>query len=801
MRIANDGLSAPARLSVILPCRGVDGELSDCLEALASQDVSDYELLLVTTGDDASLGLLRACAARHPDRVRVVIAPATPPTRAQKLTNQLAAVEAASPGGLALVFVDSDIRPGPGFLRSLVAPLADARVGVATGFRWYVPSDGRASSYVRSAWNAAGLAFMFDETVRYAWGGAMAIRREDFDSLGVAGRWARALSDDHTLTAAVREVGLRVHFVPECLMPSSGNCNWRELLEWTTRQTKISRVYAPRFFWKTVRSHVIGLAVLAAVAVVGALTGWWAAAAGALALTVLLQLAGFAATLKRARTLLAGEAGRHLSIHAWRYLAAAPAALTLYGLNVARALVSRRIAWRGIAYLMAGPADTRVVPECRRTAGCAMRSRRPLSINNSLVHGICNYNCRTCGVNKAAYRGPREFQPREVTARLIRRVEEAARAGIRVRYLANSGDGEPTLHPEFAGRMAMFGRMLDEWNAPGVGAPEVGVVTNGLRLLEPGVLEAVADNGLTLLVSFPTPDPESYGRLVMGRPGLGAALLARVLPGIERAMVMRAAGRLRALHFHVSPPDREIVRRDFPSTVECLSRMAGRAGLVAISLIIFPATSNRSGLVRNEVRGVDFCRDLFERFDGRTVNGVSVRLTASFRRFFPRIGEVADLVRSFSLPCMWNAHLFVTASGDSICCNDQAVREPMGNVLTGSIAELMRAKELRLPGGTCVACDQRPERMTGSPAVRLFALAAGARLALARVCDGKAASAPARKEVDDVVLAEESRTVPDGGAARGALPDALPGTRNRLLNFEAGADRALAAVSPREAER
>ncbi len=363
----------------------------------------------------------------------------------------------------------------------------------------------------------------------------------------------------------------------------------------------------------------------------------------------------------------------------------------------------------------------------------AMRTRRPLSINNSLVHGICNFNCQTCGVNKPSYTGPREFQLRSVTEALIERVKAAGRAGIRVCYIANSGDGEPTLHPEFVQRMAMFGRMIREWDAPGAPVPEVGVVTNGLRLTEPGVLEAVAANSLTLLVSFPTSEPEAYGQLVMGRPEQGVELLSRVLPGIERAMELKAAGWLKRLYFHISPPDREVVLRDFPKTVERLTAMAGRAGLGELDLVLFPATSNRSGLVKNKVKGFSAYPDLFRAFHGKAVNGVRLNLTISYRRFFRKRSEILDLVRSFDLPCMWNAHLFITSGGDSICCNDQAVRSPQGNILRHSIAELMVRKERHRPDAVCAGCDQRPDRLTGSLFARTMGLTGRLRLALARL--------------------------------------------------------------------
>ena len=426
-----------------------------------------------------------------------------------------------------------------------------------------------------------------------------------------------------------------------------------------------------------------------------------------------------------------------------------------------------------------------------------MKTKRPLSINNSLVHGICNCNCQTCGVNKPNYRGPREYQTEDVTRRLISRVEEAGAAGIRVRYIANSGDGEPTLHPDFAARMGLFGRMLREWKAP-VPAPEVSVVTNGQRLLEPGVLEAVADNRLTLIVSFPTTEPSDYGLLMFGRPERGSEVLEAVKAGIRRAMELRAEGRIPRLCFHMSPPERELLRRGFASTVEFLTSEAARAGLEAIELVLFPATSNRSGLIRSRGGSVDFYPDLFRAFDRREVNGVRVEMGISYRRFFPRLWEVLDLVRSFSLPCLWNAHLFITAAGDSICCNDQAVRAPRGNVRNDSISGLMARKEAHLPGAICAGCDQRPDRMRGGLAVKVFSLLARTRLALARAFERPGAKT--RREQGH----EDSHPVVVEGQAGYAFVNrsaALPGAGDGLLTASVEATRSRPALPGTGARR
>jgi hypothetical protein len=204
-------------------------------------------------------------------------------------------------------------------------------------------------------------------------------------------------------------------------------------------------------------------------------------------------------------------------------------------------------------------------------------------------------------------------------------------------------------------------------------------------------------------------------------------------------MRLHAEGRLAKLVFHVSPPEREIVRADFPRTVSWLTATAASAGLDQVRLTMFPATSNRSGLIANKLSGTDMYRDLFRRWNGRKLGGVKIRMELVLKRFFKTLGEIADLVRAFAFPCLWNANLFITASGDSICCNDQAVRNPQGGIATHSIAELVKLKENMSPSPACAGCDQRPEKMAGSPAACVFALAARCRMALA----GKGMKTPA----------------------------------------------------------
>ena len=356
-----------------------------------------------------------------------------------------------------------------------------------------------------------------------------------------------------------------------------------------------------------------------------------------------------------------------------------------------------------------------------------VKTHRAISINNSLVHGICNYSCRLCSINKATYNGPKEYQPFEVTKTLIRRIRESARSGVYIRYITNSGDGEPTLHPEFRSRIGMFGSMLREWDFPGIPSPEVSIVTNGSRLHLPGIEDSFTENTITLIISLPTIKPESYGAIMADDSSRGASMLSVVLPNREKAMMLRAEGYLSKLCFHISPPETEIIRSDFPETVDYLTNIANRNGLEEIELILFPAISNRSGLVRSSVIRVDMYKDLFKHYNDRIFNDVKIRMKLVLKRFFVDAGEIADLIRSFRFPCLWNANFFIAADGNSICCNDQIVRYPNGNIMYDSIDTLMENKEMFMSGSICSGCNQSPHELKGSPEAILYSYIARAR--------------------------------------------------------------------------
>ena len=355
--------------SVFVPCRGLDQGLRANLSALFRQHYPAYELVFVSDSvADPALALARDLAVEFEGqtvaRTRFVVAGRAEGS-GQKVHNLLAAVAQADPASEVFVFVDTDARPRADWLRRLVAPLAEEGAGAATGYRWFLPVAGGLASQLRSVWNASIASALGPDGGRnFCWGGSTAIGRATFERLNVRGRWRGTLSDDYALTHALHNAGLPVRFVPACLTASLEDCTFKELFEFTTRQLKITRVYAPHLWRVVLISNLLfvafffgGLALAAARAALGLPFAW------PLALVAVAFLLGVWKAFFRLRAVALVLEDQHARLRAglWAHLLLWPLTGALFLYNAAAAGLSRRITWRGISYSLKSPTETEII--------------------------------------------------------------------------------------------------------------------------------------------------------------------------------------------------------------------------------------------------------------------------------------------------------------------------------------------------------------------------------------------------------------------------------------------------------
>lgn len=346
-------------VSLIVPVKGQDEGLQENLASLASLDYPDYELIIAARSpQDVPAGVV-------PAGVRVVFSEGHPAGAAEKLQNLLAAVRAARAESEVLAFADSDGRVGRGWLRALVAPLCQAGVGAATGYRVYLPEVAGFWPALRSAWNAVIFGTFGPANADLVWGGAMALRKELFLRLGVDSLWASTASDDYVLTEAVRAAGLRLRFAPGSLVVSSDGIAARDLLRWIQRQMIITRIYAPRLWALSFAASVLYCTAMVT-CVVALAYGHWSAAA---VLTFLLGAGMLKGTAREKLAAMAlPESRPWFQRHGWLFTWLVPLATWTWLYGHLASAYTNRIEWRGYRYRLTRQSIFNLSPPPQRPA-------------------------------------------------------------------------------------------------------------------------------------------------------------------------------------------------------------------------------------------------------------------------------------------------------------------------------------------------------------------------------------------------------------------------------------------------
>jgi cellulose synthase/poly-beta-1,6-N-acetylglucosamine synthase-like glycosyltransferase len=353
--------------TIFAPCRGVEQGLPDNLAALFDLEYPAFEIVFVTDdAGDASVPVIKKLISDHAGSIpaKLVIAPKAEAS-GQKVENLREAVLHADVRSEIYAFVDSDVRPTRRWLRSLSSALDGENVGAATGYRWFLSEKRGLGSELRSAWNASiASALGPNRSSNFCWGGALAIRKDLFDSIGMRDRWKGTLSDDFAVTRAMRAEGLDIAYAPGALTPSFDECSFAEMLEFTTRQMKITRVYGTRFWvMSMVGSSLFTLVMAASLAVVlfsrqndlGVV-----AAVATLALVTVFSVGKSWVRLKAVEAALP-EYKDHIKRQFFPQCTLWAVTPAIFMFNSFAALLSRRIRWRGYVYELKSPNETVII--------------------------------------------------------------------------------------------------------------------------------------------------------------------------------------------------------------------------------------------------------------------------------------------------------------------------------------------------------------------------------------------------------------------------------------------------------
>ena len=225
---ASVDISSLPAVTILKPVHGMEPRLRENLASFFLQDYPDYEIILgAREAENAALQAAEEVRQRYPQvKCRVVIS--GPPTWPNAKVFSLDRMIASSSNDY-FVISDSDVVVAPDFLRNVIPPLLDHKVGLVT-----CPYRGIPAADFWSSLEALGMSVEMPsgvmvadmmEGMRFAMGAVMATRRDALAKIGGIAATANFYSDDFVLGNEVWGAGYKVilshHVVGHVLVPRS----------------------------------------------------------------------------------------------------------------------------------------------------------------------------------------------------------------------------------------------------------------------------------------------------------------------------------------------------------------------------------------------------------------------------------------------------------------------------------------------------------------------------------------------------------------------------------------------------
>ena len=356
-------------ITIIAPCRGMDAGLEENLSALFELDYPEYEVIFVVDDKaDPAFSLIEhisRAAVKDGNAAKVIVAGKAAGC-SQKVENLREAVLHASHESAPFVFVVSDVRPSRCWLRAIIAPLADRNVGASTGYRWFISQNPTLASELRSVWNASIASALGPNTSsNFCWGGSMAIRRDTFEQIDIRHKWIGTLSDDFAVTRAMNEANRPIVFVPQALTASVEDCGFAEMLEFTTRQMKITRVNAAKLWIMSFTGSALFISVMMAAWLIAIFSRQNLPASIAIATIFFVSALSVGKAWLRltAARLVLTQYESELRRQVWTQNTLWLLTPTIFLYNSIAAWLSRRMTWRGTVYELKSPTETVIIAD------------------------------------------------------------------------------------------------------------------------------------------------------------------------------------------------------------------------------------------------------------------------------------------------------------------------------------------------------------------------------------------------------------------------------------------------------
>jgi ceramide glucosyltransferase len=233
-------------VSILKPVHGIEAQLKKNIESFFQQDYPHYEILFAAdTADDAALDVVREVCARYPNIPTRILVTGTPwPNPVVYSFYSLA--EAAAHD--ILVTTDSDVEVSPNYLREIVPPLLDPKVGMLTcvyrGKNVTNFFSGLTASGMSVEMTAGVLVANLLEGMKFGLGPTTVVRKDALASIGGYTALRDYIAYDFAIGDLIAKAGYRVvlsaHVIDHIVSQKSFRHMWQNQLRWaqTTRYSR-----------------------------------------------------------------------------------------------------------------------------------------------------------------------------------------------------------------------------------------------------------------------------------------------------------------------------------------------------------------------------------------------------------------------------------------------------------------------------------------------------------------------------------------------------------------------------------
>ena len=348
---------------IVISVRGADPTLADAVRSLLSQDFRDYKLCVVVDNEsDPANAVLKNVANESRLLIRHLQNPLSTCTlKCSAIAEGVEHILEIDPEVKYFVMVDADSNPPPNMMATLIGALhSNPKVGLASGNQWFEPeSPANTGSMVRSMWYAG--AFFFSMLFQNPWAGAYAMRASDIRKTGLIDVWRKSAVDDGPLKNLFADHGLSCHSLPSMVMVNREQCTLRFVTRWMTRILTWSRIHEPAF-WLTAFQMTFASSLIIAIFSTLACSIFTGNTALILWTLIAIVASGIMSVLAwttiRSGVIETSDSASGLTaVTAPRFIGAllvVAIAQAVYAIACIKAIVAKKLSWRGVTYSVSG---------------------------------------------------------------------------------------------------------------------------------------------------------------------------------------------------------------------------------------------------------------------------------------------------------------------------------------------------------------------------------------------------------------------------------------------------------------